>query len=83
MLIGTMRPSVIALGMALLLFILVKAISPPVLYLALLVPVAFLVYGLIAEEIPDTPFGDEEDHQGRDTEDVEGGLSGDTGSSKK
>lgn len=59
-----MRPAVIALGIALFLFLLVQGIRPPVLYAVLLVPVAILIYGCVAQDFPMEKYeNDDEDEE--------------------
>lgn len=78
-----MRPAVVALGMALFLFLLVQGIRPPLLYAALLVPIVILIYGLVAEDLPETKFEDDDEGGGNDGEDDGEDLPGETGSSAK
>ena len=58
-----MRPAVLALGMALFLFLLVQGIRPPVLYIVLLVPVAIFGYGLVAKDLPVEKYEDDTDEE--------------------
>ncbi len=78
-----MRPAVIAFALALFLFILVQGIRPPVLYAALLIPVAIFVYGFVAEELPVTKFEDDEEGEGEeengDEESRNSGIGGSSG----
>ena len=64
-----MRPAIIAFALALFLFLLVQGIRPPLLYATLLVPVVILVYGFVAEDLPETKFEDEEEDGGTEGED--------------
>ena len=67
-----MRPAVLALGMALFLFLLVQGIRPPVLYIVLLVPVAIFGYGLVANDLPVEKFEDEADEEEERVQDSDG-----------
>jgi hypothetical protein len=55
----TMQPATIALAIALSLFLLVQGLKPPLLYVALLIPAAILIYGLISRDYPEEPYVEE------------------------
>jgi hypothetical protein len=55
-----MQPAAVALAIALFLFLLVQGLVPPLLYAALLVPVAILIYGLVSRDLPERPYDEEE-----------------------
>ena len=54
-----MRPAVIGFALAVAFLAIIK-IKPPLLYIALLVPVAMAVYGFISEELPTRPKSEDE-----------------------
>jgi hypothetical protein len=55
-----MRPAVVALAIALFLFLLVQDLSPPLLYVAFLIPAVILIYGLVSRDSPEEPYDEEE-----------------------
>lgn len=65
-----MQPAAIALAIALSLFLLVQGFKPPLLYIALLVPAVILIYGLVARDYPEEPYGDEEEGDKTDSPDT-------------
>jgi len=75
-----MRPAIIAFALALSLFILVQHFRPPVLYLALLLPLGIFLYGFAAKEYAEENNGDNRERGPYDGENIDD-LDGEPGGS--
>ena len=58
-----MRIAYVGLSLALALFIISQAVSKPLFFSALIIPVIVLLYGLTAKEMPFVPKVDDDDEE--------------------
>ena len=55
-----MRLAYVGLSLAIALYIIAQGVSKPVFFYALIIPVIVFIYGIMTEDLPETPKTDEE-----------------------